>query len=421
MKNKQRKSSNKSALRRFNDWIHLWLGLISGIIVFIVSITGCIYVFQQDIKDAMEPWRFVEAQNTAFVPPSQLLDTAQLHMPGATATGLTYSNAEGAAAVGFSSMIDGKRSFTAVFMNPYTGEFLYKQQTIGEGTFDFFRFIIDGHRALWMPYEIGRPVVGVGTLIFVVLLITGLVMWWPKNTRKSSLRKSFKIKWNGSFKRVNYDLHNVLGFYSLLLALVLAITGLVYSFEWVGDGIYYLASGGEERPGHSHPHSNLDNMNMAVSDSIPLIDQAWYKTLEVQPTAAGWYMSPTLADDDDVYEVLAYLNDGSWYNQNVYYYDRYTLEPYRWSGDRFSEAGLADKLMMLNYDMHIGVALGLPGKILAFFISLICASLPITGFLVWWNKKKKPKKSDKPAASGNQSAKGKISRPKVVKSNAPIA
>ena len=43
---------------------------------------------------------------------------------------------------------------------------------------------------------------------------------------------------------------------------------------------------------------------------------------------------------------------------------------------------------MLNYDIHIGAVLGLTGKIIAFLISLICASLPITGFLVWWNKRK---------------------------------
>jgi uncharacterized iron-regulated membrane protein len=134
MKNK--KNSNKSTFRRINDWLHLWLGLASGLVVFIVSITGCIYVFQQDIKDALEPWRFVEAQNKPFVPPSQLLDTALVYMPGLTPTGLTYSNKEGAAAVGYMGSENGMVTFTAIFLNPYSGEFLQKQ-TLGEGGFDF--------------------------------------------------------------------------------------------------------------------------------------------------------------------------------------------------------------------------------------------------------------------------------------------
>lgn len=388
---KSKKKGSKSVLRQVNDWLHLWLGLTSGIVVFIVSITGCIYVFEPDIKDALEPWRFVEAQDKPFVPPSQLLDTAQAYMPGQKPTGLTYSNKEGAAAVGY--MGNGEGDFTAIFINPYTGEFLRKQSH-SDGGFDFFQFIIDGHRALWLPYEIGRPVVGIATLVFVLLLFTGLVMWWPKKLSKSELNKSFKIKWNGKFKRVNYDLHNVVGFYSLILAFVLAVTGLVWSFEWFGNGLYYLTSGGKEKPGHHHPHSDTTKAGMFASDTVSMLDKAWYKTLALEPDAQGWYMTPILEDEEDAIELTAYQNFGSWYNRNEYYYDQHTLEPYRVQGDRFSEASLADQLVMLNYDMHVGIVWGMPGKILAFFISLICASLPITGFLVWWNKKKKPKKQD---------------------------
>lgn len=387
------KKSNNSVFRKVNDWLHLWLGLASGLVVFIVSITGCFYAFEQEIKDVLEPWRFVEVQDKAFVPPSQLLDTANVYMPGAEPTGLTYSNKEGAAAVGFEGEQNGKRTFTAIFMNPYTGEFLQKQESIGEGQFDFFRFIIDGHRALWLPYNIGRPIVGVATLIFVILLLTGLVMWWPKKWNKSNRDKSFKIKWRGSFKRVNYDLHNVVGFYSLVLAFVLAVTGLVWSFEWFADSLYYVTSGGEVRPEHHHPHSDTSKAHLLASDTVSMLDKAWYKTLAQEPNAQGFYMTPELHDKEDAIEITAYQNHGSWYNRNEYYYDQYTLEHYRVKGDRYAEASLADQLVMLNYDLHIGVVGGLPGKLLAFFISLICASLPITGFLVWWNKKKKTKKT----------------------------
>jgi len=340
----------------------------------------------------MEPWRFVEVQDKQFVPPSQLIDTAKVYMPSVEPSGLTYSNKEGSAAVGFSSFEDGKRSFTAVFINPYTGEFIKKQQTLGTGNFDFFRFIIDGHRALWLPYEIGRPIVGVATLIFIFLLISGLVMWWPKNLKKGNRKKSFNIKWKGTFKRVNYDLHNVLGFYSLLLALVIGVTGLVWSFEWFEDSLYYVTSGGEENPGHHHPHSDTSQSHLAKNDTVAVLDRAWYKTLAQEPDVQGMYMSPTIKDKDDAIEIVAYQNHGSYYNKNEYFYDQYTLEQFDVKGARFTEADFADQLVSLNYDIHIGAALGLPGKILAFFISLICASLPITGFLVWWNKKKKGKK-----------------------------
>ena len=391
MKSNKKKKNKKSPLRKLNDWLHLWLGLISGIVVFIVSITGCFYAFQQEIKDYLEPWRFVEVQDEEFVPPSQLLDTAKVYMPNQKPTGLTYSDKEGAAAVGFSSFENGKRSFTAVFMNPYTGEFLRKQQMLGNGEFDFFRFIIDGHRALWLPYDIGRPIVGVCTLIFVLLLISGLVMWWPKNFKKANFNKSFKIKWKAKFKRINYDLHNVLGFYSLILAFVLAITGLVWSFHWFEDGLYYITSGGESKPEHHHPHSDISQKDLVENDTISPLDRAWYKTLAQEPEVQGMYMTPILEDEDDAIEIVAYQDHGSFYNKNEHYFDRYTLEELRMKGDRYAEADFADQLSSLNYDIHIGAVFGFPGKLLAFFISLICASLPVTGFLVWWNKGRKLK------------------------------
>lgn len=374
--------------RQVNDWLHLWLGLVSGIIVFIVSITGCFYAFQQEIKDALEPWRFVEAQTTGYVPPSQLLDTASKYMPDSRPTGLTYSNETGAAAVGFSGMENGKRTFSVVFMDPYTGNFLKKQQTVGGSEFDFFRFIIDGHRALWLPYAIGRPIVGVATLVFLVLLITGLVMWWPKKWNSANRKKSFNIKWNARFKRVNYDLHNVLGFYSLLLAFALAVTGLVYSFTWFEKALYFVTSGGEIKEGHHHPHSDLSNKDRVWDNLISPLDSAWYATINQVDQIGGMYMTPILHDEDDSYEILVYHDYGSYYNQSAYFYDRYTLEPLEMEGSKYSEAKFADRLDMMNYDIHVGAILGLPGKILAFLISLICASLPVTGFLVWWNKRK---------------------------------
>jgi len=408
------KKNKKSAFRKINDWLHLWLGLSSGIVVFIVSITGCFYAFQQEIKDAVEPWRFVEARDQAFVPPSVLLDTAMVHMPGKTPTGLTYSNKEGAAAVGYHTFDGGKENFSVIFMNPYTGEMQKKLQPIGTGEFDFFRFILDGHRALWLPYNIGRPIVGVGTLIFLVLLISGLIMWWPKKWNKTTYKKSFNIKLKGNFKRVNYDLHNVLGFYTIVFAMILAVTGLIWSFTWFEDSLYFVTSGGKEHPGHHHPHSDISKASLAGNDSVSMLDKAWYKVVVMEPEAKGFYLTPYPEDEEDPIEIIAYQNNGSWYNRNEYYFDQYTLERYRAQGDVYEEAAFADQLMELNYDIHVGAVWGLPGKILAFLVSLVTASLPVTGFLVWWNKRKKKKKKSGDSIVPKQRKNGKLNRKSAV-------
>ena len=387
MERVKKKKGKKTTIRKMNDWLHLWLGLISGTIVFIISITGCFYAFQQEIKDRIEPWRFVDERTEPFVPPSRILDTAAAYMPGQQPTGLTYGHSGEAAAVGYIGKTNGKATFSVVFINPYTGEFLKKQTPRGGGEFNFFNFILDGHTALWLPYEIGKPIVGMATLVFVVLLFTGLVMWWPKRWRKATRNKSFKIKLTGSFKRANYDLHNVLGFYSLIFAFVLAVTGLVWSFEWFDKSVYYVVSGGEIKQGHHHPHSDLSHKDLPWEDTMTPLDRAWYTTLEAADDINGMYMTPYPADDDDPIDITVYHLRGQWYDHSEYFYDRYTLAPLEMEGSKYREASFADQLAMMNYDIHVGSIGGLAGKVFAFFISLICASLPITGFLVWWNKK----------------------------------
>ncbi|GHA34142.1 hypothetical protein GCM10007103_14680 [Salinimicrobium marinum] len=106
-----------------------------------------------------------------------------------------------------------------------------------------------GHCQLWLPRYTGKPIIAYGTLIFVIALITGLVLWWPRRWNKTIRDASFKIKWTAKFKRLNYDLHNVLGFYTLLVALVLGLTGMVYGMQWFSDVVYWTASGGEKCSG----------------------------------------------------------------------------------------------------------------------------------------------------------------------------
>src|SRR5690606_32408194 len=75
------------------------------------------------------------------------------------------------------------------------------------------------------------PIVGVATIIFILLSISGLVLWFPKKLRWKNLKSGFKIRTDASWKRVNHDLHNTLGFYSLILIIIMCLTGLCWSFE----------------------------------------------------------------------------------------------------------------------------------------------------------------------------------------------
>ncbi|MFD1140124.1 PepSY-associated TM helix domain-containing protein [Larkinella insperata] len=371
--------------RKVNNWLHLWLGLVSGSIVFIVCITGCIWVFNEEITALLEPESRIEAQSKPVLMPSQIRQIAASQFPGKRVTYAIYR--QGRAAEVY--LGEGRRGNSLVRLNPYSGEVISKKER-QKGEVDFFRFILNGHRFLWLPFEIGRPIVNYGTLVFVVLLITGLVWWYPKKWTKSTVDKSFKIKWNGSFKRVNLDLHNVLGFYSLLVALALALTGMVYGIEWYSKSLYWATSGGDTLPAFDRAASDsLQAGKFYTPDQA--IDKAWAQVTRRHPDAEGFYYTyPDTANAKAPIYVTVYPSRTHFYDNQGYTFDQHTLKEFpkhKIYGTAFADAPFGAKLRRMNYDIHVGSILGFPGKVLAFLASLIGASLPVTGFIIWWNRK----------------------------------
>ncbi|MBD2703921.1 PepSY domain-containing protein [Spirosoma sp. BT702] len=391
------KESSRSLFYRISAWLHLWLGLVTGIIMVIVCLTGCIWVFQEEITSMfIEPEANVARQNKEILRPSQLMAIAEREYPGKKASYALYHQGT---AVEVTIGGRGKEGGT-LKVNPYTGEII-SNKARKKGEVNFFRWILNGHRFLWMPPKIGRPIVNYSTLIFVFTLITGMVLWWPKKWTKSTRHRSFAIKWNGSAKRVNYDLHNVLGFYSLFLLAALGMTGMVYGIEWFSKGLYWTTSGGkvlaDYRPSLSDTLQNSRPYTPAQAADI-----AWQKVAHNHPDSKGFYLTfPDTAERKSPIYVTVYPSLGKFYDLQSYNFDQFTLKelPRRAAFDKpFSESDFGDKLRRMNYDIHVGTILGLPGKVLAFFVSLIGASLPITGFIVWWGKRsKKGKKKDKKA------------------------
>lgn len=386
-----------STFRKINNWLHLWLGLISGIIMFIVCITGCLWVFHEEITDLLEPENRVEVQKLPVLPPSALLGIATETFPGKQVTFANYRQGR-AVEVGVGKWTDEIRYTLKV--HPYTGQVL-SQKSFGKDETDFFRWAINGHRFLWLDWEIGRPIVNYGTLVFVIILITGLIWWYPKKWTKATRDKSFKIKWGAGWKRINLDFHNVLGFYSMLVLLVLALTGMVYGIEWYSKSLYWSTSGGESMP--EWPKMASDSTR--AGQSIPLgqaMDGAWGQVLKKHPEAQGFYYAfPDTTDAKSVVSMYVYPTAGKYYDMKNYHFDRHTLRAFDrdpFYEDNFADASFGTRLRRMNFDLHVGSILGFPGKVLAFFASLIGASLPVTGFIIWWvrggykfRKKKAPK------------------------------
>ncbi len=362
--------------------LHLWLGVASGLVVFVVALTGCLYAFQAEIQDATQSYRFVEAENRPTLPPSKLRAIADAQLPGKHAHSVNYAEPGRSVAVIYYSLSD--TYYYGVYLNPYTGQVL----NVTDYNKTFFRWVLNGHYYLWLPPTVGQPIVATATLVFVLMLLSGMVLWWPKN--RNAAKQRFSVNWSARWRRVNYDLHNVFGFYVLIVGLVLGLTGLVWGFQWFAKAVYWSTSGGESLSMYAEPLS--DTTRMGVQRNQPATDLLWRQLVQQESTLKSVEVHFPETKTSSILISTNALQDNT-SRTDFRFYDQHTLaeqtvtHPY----GRYFRASTADKIARLNYDVHTGAVWGLPGKLLMFFASLICASLPVTGTIIWWGRRSKVK------------------------------
>ncbi|PSK89835.1 PepSY-associated TM helix domain-containing protein [Taibaiella chishuiensis] len=379
------KKKTKSPFKKVVSWLHLWLGLTSGLIVCFLGLTGCILAFEREIEDATQHYRFVETRKTPLMAPSELETIALKQLPDKKLHSVSYEPGKASVAVFYNAE---PQYYYLVFLDPYTGKVL----KVRDMSQDFFRFIIDGHFYLWLPPAIGQPIVASATLIFVVMIITGIILWWPRN--KAARKQRFSVKFNAKWRRTNYDLHNVLGFYMSWVIIFIAFTGLVWGFQWFAKTVYWTTSGGKEAIAFEETLS--DTSSMQRRSTLPAIDQVWLNMRQEQPAFAGLMEVHIPESKASSIEIALNPDSRTYWKADYRYFDQYSFKELsvKHAFGRLQDTKVADKLVRMNYDIHVGAIAGLPGKILAFCASLICASLPVTGFLIWRGRRKKSKKGN---------------------------
>ncbi|RAV29156.1 PepSY-associated TM helix domain-containing protein [Sinomicrobium soli] len=393
-----RKKRKKSLFRRINDWLHLWLGLLSGIVVFVVCLTAAIWVFRDEVAYFTKPFNRIEAQDIPFSPPSVLKRKAGEYLENefennpVLLLNLTYRGPDRTAYAGY---IDNTANVYMGYLhlNPYTGQVVHNELFAESNTRKFFLFIRAGHRFFWLPPHIGSPIVGTSCIIFLVTLITGLIWWYPKKWNRTTRNKSFKIKWNAKWKRLNIDLHNVLGFYVLLFAFILTYTGVYYSFTWFRDSYHYVL-GAEDRTAFNNTRKTSPVLQKKQTSGNP-IDMIWEALYYDEGKQDGDLSLSFPADSISPIAITYNPVPDKYYRAHTRYFDPYTLKEIntargfssRQSNIPFEELSAGEKTVRMNFDIHVGTIGGLPTKILACIASLIGASLPVTGFIIWYNRK----------------------------------
>lgn len=404
----------KSSFKRSWGVVHLWLGLISGIVVLVVSLTGCIFVFEEEIRNyTQKEYRFVDPEPRPKISTHQLIEIVERNFPEkqidqirifspadrAIIVKLTDPTTPTAALSKKKQKEDDDKPKTVVSLNPYTGQILGPWNMES----DFLHGVEKMHKTLLLG-ETGKVIIKINIVVFLIMLLSGLVLWFP--SKKNQVKSALRIKWDAKWQRVNYDLHNVVGFYFILPLLVITLTGIWWAVKPSQKLVYaWLGSG------------KMDEKK-AVSTFIP---NQQFKPWEVFPAVStnypGWneaHINFPRSVHDPIRINLRYPSQVV-RKQNVFEFDRYS--GLLLTASHYKNYSAADKVKHANRNLHTGQAFGYLGKVLMFFASLFSATLPVTGFLIWYQKKRNkpaPRKTRNNAPVTTDSVKKKPYQPRRV-------
>ncbi|WP_031528790.1 PepSY-associated TM helix domain-containing protein [Dyadobacter crusticola] len=367
----------KKAFKKIASQLHLWLGIISGLVVFVVALTGCILVFEDELEPVLYPDFHVVEANTGErkLPLDHLESIIKYKFPEKKIQWITIEP-EADRTIIFNLKTKEKEGLAAA-IDPYTGRIT----AVRDEHEAFFSVVLRLHRYLCLE-ETGKAITGVACVMFLIVMITGLVLWWPN---RKNQKQRFRVKWDAKFKRLNWDLHAVFGFYVLPFVFLIAATGLVWSYKWVNNLIYLTFDGKppviREAPVNRSVSDIHDNgvLEKILAETNTLLPNPG-RILFTMPKTDSLSISISKADDyAAVSNIVSFLyfdkNNGNLISKRLY--DNETR-------------GM--KVRRLVYPIHTGNIWGLPSKIVAFLVAFIAASLPVTGVVIWLGKKRKSKK-----------------------------
>jgi uncharacterized iron-regulated membrane protein len=355
--------------KKLTRQIHLWLGLTSGLIVFIVSITGFLYVFEEDIRDfSQQKYLQVPLEQKQFIGLKQIVLNFEHLAPKQKITGIKINLEEPNGTVQVST-----KKKQVYYFNPYNGDLVNK------GHADWLNVVLEIHTSLLLG-DTGKLIQGWAVVIFLVMLITGLILWFPAQARL--LKQSLTIKWKASFKRVSYDLHQVLGFYASIFLITIALTGTYFAFSASKAMVGFLTG------------SRLNEGNKVQVSTPPVKDKPAVMYDKIYQSLVAKYPGANSASfsvrkNGELRLRMIYPYKWS-RNQNTFFFDASTGSMTR--SKLYKDNNAADTFEATNYDLHTGRLFGIAGKILWSLVSLVSASLPVTGFIIWWKKRKKSPK-----------------------------
>jgi uncharacterized iron-regulated membrane protein len=345
---------------------HFYAGMIIAPVLIVVAATGALYIFKDELEAVIYPGvTYVEpsAEHTSY---ERQMAAVRAGVSGTYRIVLlqVFTNPKRATSM---AMFGAKAQY--VYVDPYRGHYLGAIEQGG-----FFDIVLKLHRTLFLGTT-GRIVVELITCWTIVLAVTGMFLWWPRKGNQ------WWGVWLPRLRQKPYvvlrDLHSVGGVYVAILAIVISLTGLIYTYVW-GRGFQYA---GQKTEAYDMFSKSMVCKSPPEAKDLP-IDRIIEIAQQKMPgnNLIVWF--PRIPNG--VYLVTANNDRGPQVNEMLFI-DRASGEILE---DRYnSQTKVIYQVGTWNYALHVGSILGLTSKILWLVACVVLMTMPVTGIWMWWQRR----------------------------------
>ena len=370
--------------------VHSIIGLAISLALAVIGITGATMSFEDEIVASLNAGIMrVEARSAPMLTPDGLIARLQAAQDLGKVSAVTMASDPSAAVrIRFARNEGGSRP-SSVYVDPYDGHLLGTPR--GEA---FFATVRKLHRWLLLPGDAngyGRQITGVVAIGLIVMLISGIVLRWPRRAGsvKTWLKPNLALRGRG----FHWSLHSVAGTWVLVIYLVMALTGLWYSFDWYKNGAIWLLSrpsvvAAPMQPKMQPKSPRGTGTSTGATDAAPLaLDRAWSAFLQEQGSRFATAQLTLPAGAGTVVRIRSWARDASHDGAR----DELRIDAVSGrvvSSEIYADKSIGERILASVLDIHRGSIFGWPGKLLFMMAAALMPLFVVTGFMLYLSRRK---------------------------------
>jgi uncharacterized iron-regulated membrane protein len=335
--------------------LHRWAGLAAGAFVLILAATGALLAFDGDIDRLLNPRLLTVAPGPSRASLDRVVESVRAAYPREVITRLALPQRPDDAI-----QVLLQSGLTAG-VDPHSGAVL----GIRDPDKSLVHFILALHTTLLFG-RAGRWIVGSLTALTLAMAVSGLILWWP--------RRIWRLGAGRSWRRVNFDLHNLLGFYSAFFLVLVTVSGLIISFQEITYPLI-LKLDSPAQPPALEPTAGPNGNHVTLDEAVRIADAAL-------PGAKTTAVYPPLKRSVGIRVTRKFPEDRRPMGRSSVAIDPSTGQVRQVVSGR--EAELGSRIVVMNRVLHVGELFGRPTRAVALLVCLMLAGQIFTGVLIWW-------------------------------------